>query len=108
MTIAELSEFAAWSNERIAERFPEGNPEQAALAHAVKIGEELGELYEAVLAASLRQRTEKLAAHTQENLAEECADVLISTLVLADEMNVDVQKALHAKMAKIRSRFGPA
>jgi NTP pyrophosphatase (non-canonical NTP hydrolase) len=106
VTVAELNEFAAWANAQLAERYPQPESERI-LSHAVKISEELGELCSAVLAQAKLQRAEKLAEQSDENLGEEFADVLITTLLLAQDLGVDVESALENKISKIRSRFGP-
>ena len=41
----------------------------------------------------------------KENLPDEFADVLITTLLLAQEMNVDIEKALEDKIKKIDKRY---
>jgi len=41
----------------------------------------------------------------KESLSEEFADVVITTLLLAKAMNVDVEKALEKKAEKINERY---
>ena len=74
-------------------------------ACAIKLGEEFGELCQEVLFHSSLQRKSKMDKFKKENLSEEFADVLISTLLLAQEMNVDIEKALENKMKKIDKRY---
>lgn len=74
-------------------------------ACAIKLGEEFGELCQEVLFHSSLQRKSKLKKFKKENLSEEFADVLICTLLLAQEMNVDIEKALESKMKKIDKRY---
>ena len=65
--------------------------------------EELGELCEQTLLQGKLQRSEKL--HTDESaLANEFADILITTLLLAENMSIDVIKALEDKIEKIKGR----
>jgi NTP pyrophosphatase (non-canonical NTP hydrolase) len=59
---------------------------------------------EEVLAYNLLQRKQKLDNCGKENLPEEFADVIITTLLLAKTMNVDVEKALEEKMQKLNHR----
>lgn len=79
--------------------------EKRILAQTVKLSEELGELCNAVLAFNSMQRKEKLDKYKAENLSEEFADVLITTLLLAKAMDVDMEKALDEKINKISKRY---
>ena len=74
-------------------------------ACAIKLGEEFGELCQEVLFHSSLQRKGKMGKFGKENLPEEFADVLICTLLLAQEMNVDIEKALEDKIKKIDERY---
>ena len=43
--------------------------------------------------------------HDAGNLSEEFADVLITALLLAKAMNINVEKALEGKIEKINKRY---
>ena len=75
------------------------------LAQTVKISEELGELCSEVLAHKSLQRKQKLDNHNKKNISEEFADVIITALLLAKTMNVDIEKALENKLKKINKRY---
>lgn len=75
------------------------------LARTVKLAEELGELCDEVLSYNSMQRKEKLDKHDPNNLSEEFADVVITTLLLAEAMKVDIAKALKRKIEKINKRY---
>lgn len=79
--------------------------EKRILARTVKLSEELGELCNAVLTFNSMQRKEKLDKHDAENLSEEFADVLITALLLAKAMDIDIEKALDKKINKINGRY---
>ena len=79
--------------------------EKRILARTVKLTEELGELCNEVLAHNSMQRKQKLDNHDKDNLPEEFADVIITTLLLAKAMNVDIEKALERKVEKINKRY---
>ncbi len=70
----------------------------------LKLGEEFGELSEAVLSLARHQRKEKINEHNMEELRLEIADVLIQTLVIADILDVDVEKSLLIKFKKLENR----
>lgn len=79
--------------------------EKRILARTVKLNEEVGELCEAILAYNSDQRKEKLENYNKENLGEEFADVIITTLLLAKAIDVDIEKNLEDKIKKIKQRF---
>jgi NTP pyrophosphatase (non-canonical NTP hydrolase) len=82
------------------------NPRDALLANTVKLMEESGELADAILAMHKLQRKEKVGRMEVDALALECADVIITTLILAQRAGVDINKALSQKIVKINRRFG--
>lgn len=73
-------------------------------ARTIKLGEEYGELCDAVLASVGDQRRDKLTKEKAGNLEGEFADVVIVTFMLAKAMNVDIMAALDGKIEKIRKR----
>ena len=73
---------------------------------SMKVSEEVWELISEVLKKMKIARKEKIDKFKQEDLEWEFADVIFSTLVLAESMNIDVNKALENKMNKIKSRWG--
>ncbi|HEY4497034.1 MAG TPA: MazG nucleotide pyrophosphohydrolase domain-containing protein [Candidatus Paceibacterota bacterium] len=79
--------------------------EKRILARTVKLSEELGELCDAVLRHNAMQRKGKMKK-SGDNLSEEFADVLITTLLLAEAMDIDIDRALIKKMKKIDKRYG--
>jgi NTP pyrophosphatase (non-canonical NTP hydrolase) len=105
MDIQELLDFIDKEDKRIRNHY--GNypdEEKRILARTVKLMEEVGELSNDVLSFNSMQRKEKLARHDRENIREEFADVLITTLLLAKSMNIDVKKALENKIQKMQKR----
>jgi NTP pyrophosphatase (non-canonical NTP hydrolase) len=70
-------------------------------ARTVKLGEEYGELCDAILGSFGEQRTDK---QDRENLEGEFADVVIVAYMLARSMQVDMQQALRQKIKKIRTK----
>ena len=79
--------------------------EKRVLARSVKLAEEVGELCNEALSFNGNQRQKKLDSHTTNSLANEVADVLITTLLLAKTMDVDISTALKNKIEKIEKRF---
>lgn len=106
MTFEKLLNWVAVEDKRLREKF--GNypdEEKRILARTVKLTEEMGELCDEVLSFNSMQRQEKLDGVGSDDLANEFADVLITTLLLARVMGVDVPTALAKKIAKIDKRY---
>jgi len=75
--------------------------EKDILAKTVKLQEEVGELANDVLAKLQLQRKSKLEAFNKVNMYQEFADIIISTLALANTLDVDVDRAVREKLEKI-------
>lgn len=106
MEIKELIRFIDIEDKRIKERF--GNCKDEAkriLARTVKLGEEVGELCSEILAYNSFQRKEKLDLYKKENLSKEFADVIITTLLLAKSIDIDIIKGLKTKIEEINRRY---
>ena len=106
MSLQELLEFIKIEDERLVRMYG-GYPdmEKRTLARTVKLTEELGELCNEVLSSNSLQRKDKLDGYNKNNLSEEFADVLITTLLLARTMDVNIEKALKSKIEKINKRY---
>lgn len=105
MDFKNLQQFIDLENDRLMSRFGSNTQTERVLARTVKLTEELGELCNEILAFHGDQRQEKLDALEKDNLPNEFADVIITTLLLAKSMNVDIEKALEQKMEKINQRY---
>lgn len=105
MKMDELLAFVSRENARLRE-YHEGLDEtRAPVLQTVKLNEEVGELCDSVLAFDSFQRAEKLDAFDEADVAEELADVLITTLLLADSVDVDVERALASKIEVLEQRY---
>ena len=74
------------------------------LAYAVKLTEEVGELSDEILAYNSFQRQEKLYVKGKDDLGDEFADVMLVLLLLMKNMDIDMEKVLNKKMAKLEKR----
>ncbi|MEK7158072.1 MAG: MazG nucleotide pyrophosphohydrolase domain-containing protein [Patescibacteria group bacterium] len=105
LTFVELSAFIQLESRRLQKTYKTSRDfEKSVLGRTVKISEEVGELCDEILASFSLQRKEKLQDHVSK-LGEEVADVLITTLLLAERMGVDVEEALALKIEKIHQRY---
>ena len=106
MDLKELLKFIEIEDERLKKYYGGySDQEKRILARTVKLTEELGELCDEILAHNSMQRKQKLDNHNKDNLSEEFADVIITTLLLAKAMNVDIEKALERKIEKVSKRY---
>lgn len=105
MIFSELITFIDQENKRLVRQYHDKatDPEKLLLYRTVKLGEEFGELCDEILALNKSQRKEKLKE--EDNLSEEVADVLFTTLLLARMLKVDVTKAIKQKMKKVDARY---
>ena len=106
MEFKELQDFITLENDRLKSKYGNySDEEKRILARTVKMTEEVGELCEQVLMHSNLQRQEKLDNKSKDDLSEEFADVIITTMLLAKSMNVDLETALKNKIEKINKRY---
>ena len=71
----------------------------------IKLSEEVGEVCEEILSFSCQQRKEKMREKDKEALAEEIADVIGVALLLSENLEIDVWKAIEKKLEKIKKRW---
>ncbi len=99
----DIFEFAKIEHERqVTHHNVKGDP-KTKYTMLAKLMEELGELSEAILTYDSLQRTDKLQ-DAKSDLNGEFADVVLVTLILSQELGVDVKKALDEKIKKIKAR----
>lgn len=103
MEFKELQKFMKVENQRLNDYYSFVEPKNRKFAQTLKIVEEVGELSEQILRSENIQRKEKLAID-KGPIAHEFADVLIVTMLLADSLGIDVEKALDEKIQKIKER----
>ena len=105
MELKELLSFIETEDQRLATHYGPMDQEKRTLARTVKLSKEMGELCEQILAHNNLQRKSKLDSIEKEKLPEEFADVIITTLLVAKSMNIDIVSALKEKTDKINKRY---
>ena len=78
--------------------------EKEILTKTIKLNEEVGELCNDVLSVLKLQRRSKLEKFEKKNFYEEFADVIITTVQLANSAGVDIERAINDKLKKIETR----
>lgn len=104
MDIKEINDFIDWEVARLDEHYKDKDEKEILLANTIKIGEELGELYNEVLAHKGFQRKDKLDKMDVKEIEKEIADVILTTFILARRFNINIENALNTKIEKIKSR----
>lgn len=105
MTLQKLtSEYKKIAN-FINDRWPLKNKEQRIFARTMKVVEELGELSDEILTSMNLQRKSKIAKFSQQNVEDELADVMASIILLANELEIDLEKVMKKKIKFTRERF---
>jgi len=103
-----LKNFIKEESLRLKKKFGKNKTQsERILARTAKLGEEYGELCNEVLAFLKDQRPEKLKGKKENDLTDEIADVIITTLLLADILNIDmetIESSLKRKIKKINKR----
>lgn len=102
MTLDELLKFVRKEHDRIIKYYGVANPSELKYPIMVKVTEEVGELAEAVLSFDGLQRKEKLKK--VKDVPDEIADVIITTLILANNCGVDIKKTLQKAIEKRNKR----
>lgn len=105
MEMDELLEFTSQENERLRAYHSGLDEDNAPLIQTVKLNEEIGELCDSILAYDSLQRSEKLVVFEEQDIDEEVADVIITTLLLADTIDVDIEVALENKIKAVEERY---
>ncbi len=79
--------------------------EKEILTKTIKLNEEVGELCNDTLSVLKLQRKSKLERFDKRNFYEEFADVIITTVQLANAAGVDLERAINDKLTKINERY---
>lgn len=104
LTLKEFQRWAKRQSQIVRRRTQQLSHEELILAQAIKLGEEVGELYAEVLGRGSLQRPDKASKYTDETLAGELADVFICTAVLAQILGADLVGAVQKKIEKVNER----
>ena len=106
MQLKEILDFVDKVDAHFLQKHPDMDKERQSLWRSVKLTEEVGELNEQLMGHYGYVRKEKLEKFSQEHLEHEVADVIISTIMIAKSLDVDLDRALTNKMAIVKERLG--
>jgi len=97
--------FIDAADKKLAETYKVYDNEKLAYMRFAKLVEETGELSAEVLKHFGRQHESKLADIVKDDLENELADVIITTLLLAKCLDVDPDRCLERKIEKIKKKL---
>jgi len=102
MKFRELVDFAKKEHDRLVTCFNAKDNPKTKYTMLAKLMEEMGELSEAILKSDNLQRADK--EKIMGDINHELADVILVSLILSQELGVDIEKALQEKIDKIKTR----
>ncbi len=79
--------------------------EKEILTKTVKLNEEVGELCNDILGILKLQRRAKLEKFDKRNIYQEFADVILTTMMLAEAAGVDIERAINDKLKTLEKRI---
>lgn len=103
MEINELTKFATEENQRLMNLFGFKTKSELIYPQMLKLMEEIGEFSECVLNKQSLQRKEK-SESKKFNIENEIADVILVAILLSQNLDIDIEKALADKMKIIEDR----
>ena len=102
------TDFINWiqfQGHRLEKAYPSNNEREVLYSRLVKLMEETGELANAVGSHFKQQRSEKYINDVESIISNECADVIITTLLIGLKLNLNIDLAIAKKVELIDERF---
>lgn len=103
MEIKQLTEFSNAQRKKLMKYYSIKDENELTYPYMLKITEEVGELAEALLALKALQREGKF--EKKMDIGSEFADVILTTFILAGNLNINLEEELKKKMEKIEKRY---
>ena len=105
MDFTEINDFAQWESKR-KETFLKKTNEEMIFADFMKLSEEIGEFANEIQKKLKMQKKEKMDSeeNINKNLADEFADVILTTSIIAKRLGIDIETAIERKIDIVRAR----
>jgi NTP pyrophosphatase (non-canonical NTP hydrolase) len=105
MNISKLNDFIETENDRIKDASGQDGKELLRF-YALKLGEEYGEFLKEFNRLNVWKRKDKIIDEvaTEKAMAEELADVILVSLIIGRQLNIDVEEELSRKIDKLKTR----
>ena len=105
MTINQLVKEYEGIAEILNRLWPLKNKQHRTFARTMKVVEELGELSDELLTSMNIQRNSKIAKFSHQNVEDEFADVLGSLVLLAIELEINIEEVMKRKILYTHKRL---
>lgn len=103
MNFADIKRKISIFNQMINKNHENRTETERLLLKSLKISEEVWEFHNEILWHVGFSRVWK--EHSRDELEKECADVILSTLLVADDLWIDIEKVLEKKLEIVFERF---
>jgi len=107
MDIKEINKFLEEEIKKLEEYYRKDRDQdgrELTMAMGFKVIEELGELFNEMLAHKGYQKKDKLEKLDKEEIKKEFADVIFTVLMLARRFNINTGEAIKIKMEELKER----
>ena len=105
MTLQELQIAYQSIGERLDQLWPIEEKDHRVFARTMKVLEELGELSDEILSSMNLQRASKIEKHTRMHLEDEFADTFGSLVLLARDLEIDLEAVMKRKIEFTEKRL---
>jgi NTP pyrophosphatase (non-canonical NTP hydrolase) len=105
MTIQQLVTDYKHIGQLLDQKWPIKDQNKRIFARTLKVLEEFGELSDEILTSMNLQRQTKIDQFTHEHLQDEFADVMGSLILLASELDIDVEAVMKRKIDFTKKRM---
>ncbi len=105
MTLKDLQSSYSLIAKQLHQHWPLEDKDHQIFARTIKVLEELGELADEILSSMKLQRASKVELHTREKLEDEFADTMGSLMLLAHELDIDLEKVMLRKIEFTKKRL---
>jgi len=105
MNTEKIIKFIKDEDKRQRQYYPSDSIDKEVFARAVKLIEEVGEFFDYILKISYLQRKQKDAKYKKRGLEGEFADIIITSLLLAKALNINVDKSIQNRILEIENRY---
>ena len=103
MDLKDIKRKLSIFNKMVNENYKHRSETERLLLKSLKISEEVWEFHNEILWYVWFTRAGK--EHSRKELEKECIDVLLSTMLVADDLWIDIEKVLEEKLKIVFKRF---
>lgn len=105
MTIDNLITNYQQIKDLLEKKYPINNKQTRIFAKTVKVMEELGEFCQEIIISQNLHRDEKTKNYKKDNLGAEFVDVVSTLMLLALELDIDINSSIEKKITETKNRL---